>query len=154
LPAIGAAAGAAYGYHTVFTYGGETFEGSENAALWAGVGLVSGLVLNRMFFPKQSRSSSSVRLVSKRRVAQELESGNGGDYMIRDQPASNSLILVPRSSVLSIRQEYRSLERDLAQAQPPTSYRELQEWRRKLSEEYSILPAPEVAEIEKFDFRE
>jgi hypothetical protein len=104
LPAIGAAAGAAYGYHTEFTYGDETLEGRENAALWAGVGLVGGLVLNRMFFPNRPRARRPFDLSQSNEWLRSWNRATGSDYIISDQPASNSLILVPRSRVLAIRQ--------------------------------------------------
>jgi hypothetical protein len=149
LPAIGAAAGAAYGYHTEFTYGDETFEGRDNAALWAGVGLVGGLVLNRVLLPKRPRTRRPFDPSQSNEWLRSWNRATGSDYIISDRPTSNSLILVPRSSVLAMRQEVTRLERDLMQARPSTSHRELQEWRRKLSAEYSILPASEVGDIER-----
>jgi len=149
LPAVGLTAGALYGYQTEFTYGGETFDGTENAALWGGVGLVGGVVLNNTLFPKRPRARRAFDLSESDKWLRSWNHATGSDYLIRENSTNNSLILVPRARVLEIRQEYRSLEEDLSQSRPSTSYAALQEWKQKLSGEYSILPATELSYVER-----
>ncbi|WP_340105450.1 hypothetical protein [Rhodohalobacter sp. 8-1] len=149
LPAIGAAAGAVYGSQTEFTYEGETFEGSENAAIWAGLGLLGGVVLNNVITNRQSRSHRAFNMSQDEEWLKSWNRATGSDYLIREEARNNALVLVPRARVMAIRQDYKKLEDDLTQARPSTNYGALQDWKRKLSEEYSILPPSEVRYIEE-----
>lgn len=149
LPAVGSVAGAAYGYQTTFTYDNETFEGAENAAIWAVMGLLGGTILNRVFLSRQSHGDRPFELSDSQEWLQKWNSSTGNKYIINKETMNNSLILVPRDKVSLIRKEYEALENDLNRLDPSTNYTTLQEWNRKLTEEYSILPVPEIKYVQK-----
>ncbi len=148
LPAVGVAAGAVYGSQTQFAYEGRTFEGAENAALWAGVGLVAGFALNSVLLPRRPRGGRAFDLSQSEEWIENWNRSTGSDYIISEKAANNALVLAPRMRVRAIRQDYKRLEEDLARRRPSTKYEALQEWERKLSGEYSILPASEVSRVE------
>lgn len=142
LPVIGLAAGGYYGYNNEFTYEGKVYKEKENAAIWGGVGLLAGLLINGILFPRRRNkrfdSSQSNKWVSN------YNKSIGKNYLIHEKGRNNSLILVPKEKVAILRSNYKKLIRDLEHEKPLTSFNRLQRWKQDLKEEYSILPSSEI----------
>ena len=141
-PVIGLAAGGYYGYKNEFTYEGKVYKEKENAAIWGGAGLLAGLLINGILYPKRRKkrfdSSQSNKWLNN------YNKSIGKSYLIQEKGMNNSLVLVPKEKVAILRSNYKKLIRDLESEKPLTSFNRLQRWKQDLKAEYSILPYSEI----------
>lgn len=147
VPAIAATAGAAYGYRNETTISDETFTDAENAAIWALGGLAAGSIINAVLFPRRNRSKEQFRSEQSDRWLRSFNKATGKDYVLSRKDMDNTLVLLPKKTMQTIRAQFRTLEMDLKRDAPMTSFGELRVWKRKLEGEYAIMPMEEVAQM-------
>lgn len=142
MPVIGLAAGGYYGYNNEFTYEGKVYKEKENAAIWGGAGLLAGLLINGILFPK--RGNKRFDNSQSNKWLNNYNKSIGKSYLIQEKGRNNSLVLVPKEKVAILRSNYKKLIRDLESEKPLTSLNKLQRWKQDLKAEYSILPSSEI----------
>ena len=147
-PLIGLSVGGAYGYQTEFTYDGQTFREAENAAIWGGVGLIAGAMVNGILFPKYAaRRKQTFELSQSDKWVKSFNSTTGINYVISQKELNNTLVLVPEEKIRELRQQAQVLRNDLNQVTPTISFDELQSWKGNLQREYSVLPSSEISDL-------
>ncbi|NHE56657.1 hypothetical protein [Cyclobacterium plantarum] len=147
-PLIGLSIGGAYGYQTEFTYDGQTFREAENAAIWGGVGLLAGAMVNGILFPKYAaRRKQTFELSQSDKWVKSFNSTTGINYVISQKELNNTLVLVPEEKIRELRQQAQVLRNDLNQATPTIGFDELQSWKGNLQREYSVLPSSEISDL-------
>lgn len=147
VPLTLAVVGGAYGYNTEVKYGEKSYSGSENAAILAGGGLLVGAIANGLIFPRKKKefdiSHSEEWLASYRKKT-------GEHYILQSaDKETGTLVLSPGKVVEKIRNEYEELVADITSTTPRSDFYTLKVWRKRLDEEYSILPPDEIAQMRR-----
>jgi hypothetical protein len=143
-PVIGLVAGAAYGYNTDFTYEGKTYKKAENAAIWGGIGLLAGAIINRAVFPDRRHSRKKFDLTQSEEWLKDYNKSTKNDYLIHKSEPNNAIVLISERKLDELRRQYKVLVSDIESENPSTSFNSLQNWKSQLNGQYSILPASEI----------
>ncbi len=146
-PVIGLGAGAVYGYNNETTLDDETYSGVESAGLWAAGGLLAGVIINGVLFPKKNRQRTKFHISQTERWLSDFNNSTGRNYIVKDTEQNNTLVLVPRDKVEALRQQYRILLSKLKEANPSVTFSSLQDWKYQLKGKFSILPQSEINKI-------
>lgn len=111
-PVLCIGGGVAYGYHTETSYNGEVYTGAENAALWGGVGLLAGAMLNGILFNRRGTRSNRFDPSQTQRWLRKYNRSTGSNYVLHRQEPNNSLVLVPQHRHFDLLQ-YEKTQREL-----------------------------------------
>ena len=126
-PLVGIGIGVVYGSNTELTFRDETIAKENSAAIFGIGGLILGSVVNKFLFTKKKKSfrpeQSQDWLISFNKTSPV-------EYLIKDQKASNTLILVPKIKVDLIKKEFALLVSDLQLTKPRTTLVEIQNWEK------------------------
>jgi len=146
-PVIGIGAGALYGYTNETTFNEETYSGAESAGLWAAGGLLAGLIVNGVLFPKRNRAKTRFDISQTEKWIADYNRTTNSNYMVKEKGVKNTLTLVPQDKVERLRREYKLMFAKLNKTNPSITFNELQDWKYHLKGKYSILPESELNTI-------
>ena len=117
IPTIGLSAGAIYGYSTEFEYGNEIYKGSENAAIWAGIGYLGSAIIAGALVKKR-RISKTFDVTQTEAWIRQYNKQTNENYVLHEIQPDNSIVIIPKHRLSDISRYEKALrEKEVAQIQ-------------------------------------
>ena len=139
LPALGLTGGAAYGYKTEFTYDEKLYKGKENAAIWGGIGLIGGALLNGLLFQNKGRNSYKFNVTQSKKWVQNYNKTTGSNYVLHGVEPDNAIIIIPKHRLADLkRYEEAQIDKSIARVKAEEDRIKLEQENRRIRQAEEI----------------